>query len=292
MEDWIERDILAAAGTNDTEREMVDAVAVYEPPKATPWCAFCSVFGHSASHQCPDKSEWLSRAPLTASGRPIASRPGNRPSCPSRPGRSTRRARTSRGKTRSASPAGTAAPLSFPRLAPKDCSVLCPTCSLQNHPSSSPSPSRSLRLKLALPTRPDQRLPPRPTSPLQRIQESARYSPAPAPPSAAVLPLWNWPQTQPYFLPTKLYLCQYHLEADLDAPINRARPQGGRAMCYRCWAIAATYDAEDDVAIACTDPVSVAGCGEKDFFDYRTGFKGCRCAGGVPALGYALAAAA
>ena len=43
---------------------MVDAVAVYEPPKATPWCAFCSVFGHSASHQCPDKSEWLSRAPL------------------------------------------------------------------------------------------------------------------------------------------------------------------------------------------------------------------------------------
>ena len=74
-------------------------------------------------------------------------------------------------------------------------------------------------------------------------------------------------------------------------PINRAGPQGGHTVCYRCWAIAATCDAEDDVVMACTDPANVVGCGEgENFFDRRAGFKGCRCAGGVPALGYALAA--
>ena len=75
-------------------------------------------------------------------------------------------------------------------------------------------------------------------------------------------------------------------------PINRAGPQGGHTVCYRCWAIAATCDAEDDVVMACTDPANVVGCGEgENFFDHRTGFKECRRAGGVPVLGYALAAA-
>ena len=33
-------------------------------------------------------------------------------------------------------------------------------------------------------------------------------------------------------------------------------------MCYWRWAIAATYDAEDDVVIACADPANVVGCRE------------------------------
>lgn len=70
--------------------------------------------------------------------------------------------------------------------APRAKRLLSPPPNLQ--PAESPSLVLSLplplalRLKLALPTRPDQRLPPQPTSPLRRIQESARYPPAPAPP--------------------------------------------------------------------------------------------------------------
>ena len=161
-----------------------------------------AAFGHSASYQCPDKSKWLSRAPPDCK-RQAESIPSGKPAfVPKQTWAQYPPHENLTLQDEISVPCWhCSTTLSFPRLAPKDCSVLCPTCSLQNHPSSSPSPSRSLRLKLALPTRPDRRLPPRPTSPLQRIQESARYSPAPAPPSAAVLPLWNWPQTQPSSCP-------------------------------------------------------------------------------------------
>jgi hypothetical protein len=310
MEDWIERDqSQPQPGTNGTEWEMVDAVAVCEPPKATPWCVFCSVFGHSASYQCPDKSEWLSRAPLDCKRQVESILSGNPAFVPNQTWAQYLLHENLTWQDEISVPCRhCSTALSSPRLAPKDCSVFCPTCSLQNHhPSSCPSPSHSdLNSHSPLAQTSDFR------DLLALFSASKKAPNAPPPPrrpSAAALPLWNWPQTQPhygnplydapgnsqpYFLPTKLYLCQHHLDTavDQDAPINRAGPQGGRAVCYRCWAIAATYDAEDDVVMACTDPANVVGCGEgENFFDHRAGFKGCRCAGGVPALGYALAAA-